>query len=173
MQRPACCFSLNFQYLLIQHHWVHSVPLSWCLTGCFSHCSIVKPKTQPHQEYASENSSPVSTLTFRPGPLYALQTPPQLWNPHYSYGMCSWFASWTYHHLAQWSSSESDGWRILLWQNQYLLHRSCEVMRCSARLIHFFFFFFIHFFNKATLKTRDADLRPATFLCLWEARAVL
>lgn len=66
MQRPACCFSLNFQYLLIQHHWVHSgAPLLMPhrLFQSLFHC---KAKTQPlHQEYASENSSPVSTLTFR------------------------------------------------------------------------------------------------------------
>lgn len=66
MQRPACCFSLNFQYLLIQHHWVHSgAPLLMPhrLFQSLFHC---KAKPQPlHQEYASENSSPVSTLTFR------------------------------------------------------------------------------------------------------------
>ena len=65
-QRPACFFPLNFQYLLIQHHWVHSgAPLLMPrrLLQSLFHC---KAKNQPlHQKHASENSSPVSTWTFR------------------------------------------------------------------------------------------------------------
>lgn len=53
--------------------------------------------------------------------------------------MCCWFLSWSYRRLAQWSSSEPDGWRSCGWQNQYLLAKGAvEVMMCSARRIHFF-----------------------------------
>lgn len=66
-QKPACFFPLNFRYLLLASI-IKSilVPLSWCLPGCFCHFFIVQLHSQPlHQDHADENSTLVSTLTFR------------------------------------------------------------------------------------------------------------
>ena len=65
-QRPACFFPLYFQYLLIQHHWVHSGAPLLMPRRLLQSLFHFKAKNQPlHQKHASENSSPVSTWTFR------------------------------------------------------------------------------------------------------------